>query len=191
MPGGGSMLTFRDVTERRNAEQTIREMALIDGLTGLANRHSFDEKIQESLSYAARGTHRVALAMMDLDHFKQVNDNHGHPAGDAVLRQVARILTGSVRAVDTVARLGGDEFAVIFNGYEELDDLRKPNERILEHVAAPFQLPSGNKATIGVSIGIAIVQPEDDSESLIRRADQALYKAKHEGRHRIIFADSE
>ncbi|UHC15432.1 EAL domain-containing protein [Methylobacterium currus] len=165
-----------DVTEQRRAEQRIAHMALHDALTGLPNRVLFHRRLAEAM---AAGT-RLGLLCLDLDHFKLVNDTLGHPAGDALLRQVAERLRACLDADGLVARLGGDEFAVLRPAGR--DAVLGLADRIIAALGRPFAL-EGQDVTIGVSIGIALA-PEhgDDPDALLRKADTALYAAKADGR---------
>lgn len=171
-----------DISDRKSSEATIQRMALEDALTGLPNRASFRDRLSDALAHAARTGRLVGVMMLDLDNFKNANDTLGHPAGDALLSQVADRLTTCVRTTDTVARLGGDEFAVIVTHAEGPDSVTVLAERIVESIAEPF-LIAGNEVRTGVSIGITIY-PNDpgDPDQLLRNADLALYRAKAEGR---------
>ncbi|KMO28280.1 diguanylate cyclase [Methylobacterium aquaticum] len=163
-----------DVTEQRRAEQRIAHMAHHDALTGLPNRVLFHRRLAAA---AAAGT---GLLCLDLDHFKLVNDTLGHPAGDALLREVAERLRACLGADGLVARLGGDEFAILSPAGR--DGLLRLADRIIAALGRPFAL-AGQDVTIGVSIGIALA-PEhgDDPDGLLRKADTALYAAKADGR---------
>ncbi len=165
-----------DVTEQRRAEQRVAHMALHDALTGLPNRVLFHRRLAEAM---AAGT-SLGLLCLDLDHFKLVNDTLGHPAGDALLREVAERLRTCLDTSGLVARLGGDEFAILRPS--ERGTLLGLADRIIAALGRPFAL-EGQDVTIGVSIGIALA-PEhgDDPDGLLRKADTALYAAKADGR---------
>lgn len=180
----------RDITERKIAEEKIRRLANTDTLTGLANRHAFNTRFNDSLSYAQRYGQKIGLLMIDLDKFKPVNDRFGHQVGDAVLVKVAEILLTHSRDSDTVARLGGDEFALLIIGPEgqfSLDELAK---RIVEALSSPLEI-MGNTVQLGASIGISIY-PEDGEQInlLIQKADTALYSVKNSGRNGFSFYEA-
>jgi diguanylate cyclase (GGDEF)-like protein len=162
----------------------MEEMATTDGLTGLLNHRSFQEKLDEAMARARRSGKKLSMALMDIDHFKKVNDTHGHPVGDAVLRGVAKSLRDGARATDTVARYGGEEFAIIMEETDE-NGAKTKAERVREMIAKlSFKSDQGAfKAT--VSLGIATF-PDDaaDKKELILRSDEALYHSKHNGRNR-------
>jgi diguanylate cyclase (GGDEF)-like protein/PAS domain S-box-containing protein len=190
----GISIFFRDVTARRKAEQEriiaqerIAHMAGHDGLTGLPNRIFFREQLERAL-LESRNVARAAILYLDLDGFKAVNDTLGHPAGDALLRQVADRLQQCVRGSDTVARFGGDEFAVIQTSIRSNEDADQLARRIVAVLAEPFDL-EGQQVAIGASIGLAFV-PEDggNPDDLLKAADMALYRAKGDGRgvHRFF-----
>ncbi|NGM32442.1 EAL domain-containing protein [Methylobacterium sp. DB0501] len=168
-----------DVTEQRRAERRIAHMAHHDALTGLPNRVLFHRRLAEATAAGAP----VGLLCLDLDHFKLVNDTLGHPAGDALLRQVAERLRACLPAEGLVARLGGDEFAILCPaGRAEDRELVALADRIITALCRAFAL-AGQDVTVGVSIGIALA-PEhgDDPDGLLRKADTALYAAKADGR---------
>lgn len=182
MPGGGLVSTYTDITARKRAEETIHRMALEDALTGLANRNAFKRKLDDALRLARRQNTVVALAMIDLDHFKPVNDTHGHPIGDELLKAVAEVLQREVREVDTVARLGGDEFAIIFAGIADKKYVDTPTKRIIKRLSRPIAV-GALELTIGASVGVAHFPDDAQSgERLIKQADDALYAAKDAGR---------
>lgn len=172
----------RDMTERRRAEERIRHLAHHDGLTGLPNRMLFRDRLEQALAAARRSADVVVVLGLDLDRFKEINDLHGHAAGDELLAQVSMRLGAELRQGDTLARLGGDEFAVIQPGIDHADAAPALAQRLIDTIADPFQL-AGQQVQIGVSIGIA-VYPGDgqDAETLLRNADLALYRAKADGR---------
>jgi diguanylate cyclase (GGDEF)-like protein/PAS domain S-box-containing protein len=171
-----------DVTAREAAEQRIMQLACRDGLTGLANRGVFVDALKQAIARADRGDKGFALLYLDLDHFKDVNDTLGHPAGDLLLKFVAKQLQASVRATDTVARFGGDEFSVIAADVVEPADAALLANRLLRAISKPFSV-HGNEICSGASIGIAVFGSYTrDPESLLSHADMALYRAKAEGR---------
>ena len=171
-----------DVTDRVEAESRMRWLANNDGLTGLVNRHRFLEELKRTYDHAARGGMVSAVLLFDLDHFKEINDTSGHPAGDALLRLVAEDLRARARKSDTVARLGGDEFAMLMpntDAYGAAAVARQINERLAQ---VPFVYGERRYRT-GASIGIALLpQHGSDSEELLAHADLAMYEAKRAGR---------
>lgn len=181
LPDGSVIRTYTDVTERKRREIQIAHLLRHDELTGLANRTLLKEHLEQALARMQRQNEGFALFCLDLDGFKAVNDTHGHPTGDLLLRAVAERLSSCVRETDTVVRLGGDEFAILQATTDHDDDAEVLAIRILEAVSAPYDL-DGKRAVIGTSIGIAMA-PRDGThmEELMRTADVALYRAKTEG----------
>jgi diguanylate cyclase (GGDEF)-like protein len=164
------------VANAASRERRIMESALADPLTGLPNRALLTERIRHSLAMSRRSRAPFAVAVIDLDRFKFVNDTLGHAAGDGVLREVAKRLRGVVRESDTVARLGGDEFVLLLHGGE--DAVQEVSRRILEAMKAPLHHPD-QPIDIGVSIGVAMhPQHGADDLTLLRNADAAMYRAK-------------
>jgi diguanylate cyclase (GGDEF)-like protein/PAS domain S-box-containing protein len=188
--GGGWVAIHQDITDSRRDEERVAFMARHDLLTGLANRTSFMEKLEEAGARLRRRHETFTVFMLDLDRFKNVNDSLGHPAGDALLKETADRLKKALRQTDFVARLGGDEFAVIQAG--EADQRGAALEiakRIITLISAPYDL-HGNMVTIGTSIGIAMArEPDVDSDTLMKQADLALYRTKSEGRNGYCFFD--
>lgn len=172
----GRLLVFRDITERIALERQLRHDSLHDPLTGLPNRVLFLDRIEHGLARAARTGRPVGLLFVDLDDFKRVNDSHGHPAGDALLHEVARRLRDCLRAADTPARLGGDEFAVLVEDVDE-DEVSLVAKHILAALAAPVGLTVDVRVPVSASIGIALGLGGPPSE-LLAAADQAMYAAK-------------
>jgi diguanylate cyclase (GGDEF)-like protein len=171
--------------------QELERMARYDALTGLANRTLFMEKANAALAQMRRSGEEFSVLMLDLDRFKTVNDSLGHPAGDSLLREVARRLREATREVDCVARLGGDEFAVLqAHENDQKGGVIVLAKRILGAVTEPYDL-NGRKIILETSIGIALA-PQDgrDADALIKSADLALYKAKSEGRNRYCFFEA-
>jgi diguanylate cyclase (GGDEF)-like protein/PAS domain S-box-containing protein len=172
----------RDVTAVRQASKEIETLAKYDLLTGLPNRMLFKSDLGEALSRMNRREESFAVLLLDLDHFKHVNDTQGHPVGDALLQEVANRLAMMMRDIDTVARLGGDEFAIILSSIDQPQKAGLLADRISQEISKPYELSSG-EVRIGVSIGIAYAPLDgDDSDTLIRHADLALYRAKNDGR---------
>ncbi|WP_457937972.1 GGDEF domain-containing protein [Mesorhizobium sp. 10J20-29] len=164
--------------------QTMEKAALTDGLTGMQNRRYFDDALKEYLDEFRRIERPVGLMILDLDHFKQVNDTHGHDVGDEVLRAVADCLKDLTRYHDIVARLGGEEFAVVAPNMDD-EMMRRFAERIRKAISG-LSIMSGNVTLrVTTSVGIAVWDCKESAESLFRRADQHLYEAKKGGRNRV------
>ncbi|MGH6676957.1 MAG: putative bifunctional diguanylate cyclase/phosphodiesterase, partial [Xanthobacteraceae bacterium] len=183
---------IEDATERKKAEQRIAFLAHHDPLTGLANRAALSQKISEAAARQRRREEPFSVLLLDLDRFKQVNDTLGHPAGDALLAEVATRLKSLLRETDVLARLGGDEFAIIQAGEErQRDAARALAERIIQTVGKPFDIDGGD-VSIGTSIGIALAPGhESGADELLKMADLALYRAKSAGRNGYCFFDPE
>lgn len=170
-----------DITERRKAEARIAYMAHHDGLTKLANRVKFQERLRQDLERSNLVNKGIAVLCIDLDLFKKVNDSFGHPTGDKLLMQVAERLAANPRADSLVARLGGDEFAMILGSGVSPNEVSDHAIRVIESLSAPYRI-DGLEVIIGASIGIAISPGDGDTgEELLRNADMALYRAKSEG----------
>ena len=164
--------------------QTLEQAALTDGLTGMQNRRYFDDALREYLEEFRRIEKPVGLMILDLDHFKQVNDTHGHDVGDEVLRAVANCLKGMTRYHDVVARLGGEEFAVVTPNMDA-ELLAKFAERIRKAVANMSVLSGNVRLKITTSVGLAVWDRKETAEEFYRRADRQLYEAKRQGRNRV------
>ena len=162
--------------------ERIREIARRDGLTGLFNRRAFDQALVLEFDRASRTGTAVGLAMIDIDHFKRLNDGHGHQVGDEVLRVVGRVLRETCRRADVAARYGGEEFAVILPGADTAD-CTLAGERVRAALAE-----AAGPVPITVSVGVASARASSSSDALIRRADDALYRAKAQGRNRVCTA---
>lgn len=165
-----------DVTSQVAAEEQILHMATHDALTDLPNRRLFLELLEAAIARAERRGGEVGALMMDLDHFKDVNDSLGHQAGDDLLRSVAARLQDRVRASDTVARLGGDEFAVLVDE-ASIEGVAKVAADIIDALAKPFEIMSHTVRT-GTTVGVAMLEPGLSADDLLARADMALYTAK-------------
>ncbi|HYD33598.1 MAG TPA: EAL domain-containing protein, partial [Methylophilaceae bacterium] len=178
---------FSDITKKKETEELVWKQANFDALTGLPNRRMFLDRLELEIKKSHRAGHRMALLMLDLDHFKEINDTLGHDIGDHLLQEAAKRLVGCVRETDTVARLGGDEFTVILGGLHDGSNVERVYQSILQRLAEPFQL--GNEvAYVSVSIGITLY-PEDaiSMDELLKNADQAMYAAKSLGRNRYSY----
>lgn len=188
MPGGGLVTTYADITKRKKAEDAMRKMALRDALTGMANRNAFNQQLQATIEEVGEEGGEFALVLFDLDDFKPVNDQYGHPVGDSLLCHVAKIIEESIRDDDMAARLGGDEFAVILRHVSDRGLAEELVRRIVKKLAQPVVL-DGHEIQIGASAGISIF-PSDASkaEDMIRRADKALYEAKASGKNQLKLA---
>lgn len=182
----GSIASIHDVTERKLQARALARSATIDSLTGLINRAGFMHRLGRMLG--AQRDAPLALAMIDVDRFKLINDNGGHLVGDVVLTEIARRIAGEVREGDVVGRLGGDEFAVLIDAsqYADAEDICA---RIVSAVSrAPIPLPSGGAIGAAISCGLARQQPGLDAEGFLLAADTALYEAKRSGRGRVVAA---
>lgn len=168
----------------RRAQETIQRLAFHDALTGLVNRHEFEARLKRALASTGEGLGH-ALLYLDLDQFKIINDTCGHTAGDALLRQLAVVLRGPIRDVDTLARLGGDEFGILLHGCS-LDHAQEVAERILQ-IIKEFRYTWQHKTfTIGASIGLVMIEdPSQTLSDVLRDADMACYAAKDKGRSRV------
>jgi diguanylate cyclase (GGDEF)-like protein/PAS domain S-box-containing protein len=176
---------------RRKSELRMEHMANYDELTGLPNRTLFRERLKYAAARAKRYEERFSLLLLDLDHFKDVNDTLGHPVGDALLAAVGARLKSAIRESDVVARLGGDEFAILELNLENANDAARYAQRLMDLLAQPFVIDDHQIHT-DASIGIAIYAPDDsDPTHLLSQADTALYRAKAEGRRGYRFHDEQ
>jgi diguanylate cyclase (GGDEF)-like protein/PAS domain S-box-containing protein len=191
LDGEGKVFGFRgighDITERKRTEQQLNYIATHDPLTGLPNRILFMDRLKMALAQAKRNGQKLAAMMLDLDHFKNVNDTLGHMVGDQLLKEISLRLTGRLRQNDTISRLGGDEFIILLPAIERVEDSIEVAEIILSSFQQPFTCDD-NKITSSVSIGIAIY-PDDceDIDSLLKNADMAMYYVKAHGRNGYHF----
>lgn len=185
----------------QQAEQKLHEQsqqiqnhmaeARTDPLTGLPNRRAFDDELVRRLAEWKRKGALFCLLLVDLDHFKELNDRHGHPAGDQVLRQLAEVLLTTLREMDLAARIGGEEFAVLLPS-TNLSDAMRVSQRLRAAVAdAPLEIAPGQTIKLTISIGLTAVRPGDHPLLLLRRADQALYAAKQAGRDCGFYHDGQ
>ncbi|HEU0059921.1 MAG TPA: EAL domain-containing protein [Hyphomicrobiaceae bacterium] len=190
MADGGWVTTHQDITELRRSEATITYMAHHDALTGLPNRTLFGKRLEEALRQARPGA-MVAQHLLDLDHFKNVNDTLGHAAGDKLLTMVTQRLRGLLRAGDTLARMGGDEFAILQVDVNEPGDAAALARRVIDRLSEGYRIDE-HQLVVGTSIGIAIACDDGmNCDLLMRNADLALYKAKGDGRGALRFFEPE
>lgn len=179
----GVVTAIRDITHRRAHEERLARAALTDALTGLMNRRGLDEDLALRLQSGAGG----CIALFDLDHFKQVNDTYGHPAGDEVLRRFATLARSSLREQDVIARLGGEEFAVVLPE-ATMEQARLVCDRLRRAVADARTRVDGMAITVTVSGGVARYHEGQQVEDVLRAADIALYRAKRAGRDQLVLA---
>jgi diguanylate cyclase (GGDEF)-like protein len=158
-------------------------MAFHDALTGLPNRSLFNDRLIMAIAHAERFDEKVAVMMLDLDRFKDVNDTYGHSVGDLLLKAIAEKLTRQIRKGDTVARMGGDEFMLIFADLKQTDDVNTITEKILEDFQAHLTI-NNHIISITTSIGIAVYPDHGgDIDTLVKNADIAMYSVKQTGRN--------
>ena len=179
------VMAMRDITERRRLEDELRHLARTDPLTGVANRRHLLELGEGEVLRARRYGHPLSVMMIDVDHFKNVNDSHGHAAGDLVLRTVAALCVEELRTIDNFGRMGGEEFAVIMPETGR-DDALAVAERLRASIARSVVDVSGRQISSTVSVGVSSLLADDDMSSLLSRADTLLYSAKRKGRDRVL-----
>lgn len=187
----GAIIVFHDVSEARAMALKMTHLAHHDPLTNLPNRMLLQDRTSQALQQAGRNGGQVALFILDLDHFKTINDSVGHSIGDQLLLQLAKRLQQFVRNGDTISRQGGDEFIILIPEIRHVDEVSQLGERLLEACAEPFLL-DGVRYDLSMSIGISLYPDDaDDQEALYRHADAAMYQAKQEGRGRFRFFSQE
>ena len=181
----GYCLIVRDMSGQRDAAEEARHAAVCDHLTGIGNRRAFFDAAEIEIRRWRRLPRPLSLVLVDADHFKRINDTHGHPAGDAVLRHIARLMGATFRQVDVVARIGGEEFAVLLPS-ADLASAQRVAERL--RAALEAQPAPTDAGLVGCTVSIGIATMDDGTasvEALLKRADEALYAAKHSGRNRV------
>jgi diguanylate cyclase (GGDEF)-like protein/PAS domain S-box-containing protein len=178
------------ITENRRLEAEITHLARFDTVTGLVNRREFIEQLEMLLRKVERSSHQFALLFLDLDHFKPVNDTHGHAVGDILLEQVGHRLRSTLRAKDTVARLGGDEFTVLLSDTGSADVAMQLADKVCAAIAQPFDL-EGVCVQVSVSVGVALYPQHGlRVQALMLAADMAMYEAKAQGRGKAVLASA-
>lgn len=177
---------FSDISAQKESEERIRHLAYFDPLTGLPNRRLLDDRLQVALAHARRSAGQVAVMFVDLDHFKSINDSFGHEVGDQLLTEIAKRLRDGLREDDTVARIGGDEFLIVTGDLDEPDSAVQTTARLIDALRHPVHI-DGQALIVTTSIGISIY-PDDgeDTATLIKNADLAMYRAKKAGRNSFM-----
>jgi diguanylate cyclase (GGDEF)-like protein/PAS domain S-box-containing protein len=189
----GSIIMLRDITERVNLLRKVEQLAIIDDLTQVFNRRHFFYLAENALKLAVRYQRPLSIIMLDLDHFKEINDRYGHGAGDVVLQGFAKNAERTLRESDTFARFGGEEFIVLLPE-TSLDEALVVAERLRAEIANMPIVTNFGEIPLTISLGISsstLVNPPLSLEKLVDRADRALYQAKHSGRNRVIVYDPE
>ncbi|HXC61211.1 MAG TPA: GGDEF domain-containing protein, partial [Nitrospiria bacterium] len=181
---------LRDISERKQLEEHLRQIGLHDALTGLPNRILLTDRLNQALARTRWHKRLVAALFLDLDSFKMINDTLGHEIGDRLLKAVSERLTASLRDGDTVARLSGDEFVIILADVAKVEDIPPIAQKILHILAEPIQIDK-HELKITTSVGISFF-PDDGElvETLLKKADTAMYQAKKEGKNRFKFYSS-
>jgi len=177
------VVTSQDITERVRMEESLQKLATTDSLTGVYNRHKSNEELRVEIARAKRYHSSFALVMIDIDHFKVVNDTYGHDIGDYVLQEFSSIISNLIRESDRFGRWGGEEFLIILPQLEEeqiMPFAYKLKEAVATHVFKDID-------PITISVGVSVFHENDTKKSLLKRVDQALYQAKKEGRNRVVF----
>jgi diguanylate cyclase (GGDEF)-like protein/PAS domain S-box-containing protein len=182
----GSVISFQDISDRKQMESELERMATQDELTGLYNRRELNRRLVEEIRRADRYSQDFSIWMLDVDHFKRINDDYGHQEGDRVLRIIATNLKQMLRETDIAARFGGEEFTVILS-HTSLEQGKQMAQRVRQEMAdLEIYLDEGGSFSITASIGVAAYpQHGTTAEELIKAADQALYTAKQKGRNRV------
>jgi diguanylate cyclase (GGDEF)-like protein len=189
--GKGIAITSRDVTEHRRRSDQVNYLAHHDHLTGLANRTLLHDRLRHSLRRAQNLKQKVAVFLVDIDCFKQINDTLGHADGDVLLATVGQRLLSSVRESDTVARMGGDEFVIVMPEFRSMGDIEYCGEQIIRCASQPVEI-NGRKISLTLSVGVSVF-PDDGrtDEDLLRNADAAMYTVKDSGRNSFCMFDRE
>lgn len=188
--GNGIAVTSRDVTEHRRRSDHVNYLAHHDHLTGLANRFLLNERLRQAI-HAQSHDHRIAVFLLDIDYFKQINDSLGHADGDILLATVGQRLLSTVRESDTVARMGGDEFVIVMPEFRSFEDVERCGQEIMRNASQPVFI-GGRKVQLTLSVGVALFPEGGRSpEELLRNADAAMYSVKDSGRNSLcVFEES-
>ncbi|MCW8915810.1 MAG: diguanylate cyclase [Magnetovibrio sp.] len=186
---GGIIGVILDISERKDMERRLKSLATIDDLTQIPNRRELDHRVQQALMRNQRAGEKLALLFIDMDGFKEVNDQFGHEAGDIVLKEVASRLTNLIRKSDVAGRMGGDEFAVLLDSKVTQDSVSTVAKKLLKGLSEPYHVNDSAHAKLTASIGIAF-SPDDGSSlrQLLAQADEAMYAAKNLGKNTYSLA---
>ena len=189
--GDGIAITSRDVTERKRLDDRVQHLAHHDQLTGLPNRTLLQDRLRQALLQAQRHGDKVAVFMLDLDHFKQINDSLGHADGDVMLYMVGQRLLSLVRETDTIGRIGGDEFVIVMPDFKSLEDVKRCGALIVERMAQPIRIGE-REIEITVSVGLCIYPDSGlGIDDILKNADTAMYVTKDRGRNGFhMFAET-
>lgn len=181
---------FSDISDIKNHQSELERIAHFDPLTGLPNRALLKDRMTQAFALHTRNHSTLAICYLDLDGFKEINDQHGHEAGDRVLVEMAQRMSTSLREGDTVSRLGGDEFVLLLNGYQDINESLATLQRLLTKLCEPIQINKNIKVSLSASMGMSMFPSDDrDPEILLRQADQAMYSAKQGGKNQIRIYD--
>lgn len=184
----GAYILAAEITRRKEYRKRLLRMALYDTLTGLPNRRYFMERLQESIEHARRFKRKMGLLYIDLDGFKDINDEKGHDAGDELLVKIAELLRKTIRTADIAARLGGDEFAIILFEIDSIEGAFNAGRHSISNINMPFRMKTGT-VNIGASIGVAVFPDHaSTADELITQADRAMYFSKTHGKNRCVLA---
>jgi diguanylate cyclase len=191
---GGFIMYYLAEYLRQSTElfQKAEENAATDFLTGLNNVRKFDEVLKHSIAKADKHNEQVSFILLDIDHFKDMNDKYGHQSGDEILKQLSEVLNHSCRSIDIVSRNGGEEFSIILPSCGKIHAMEVAERTRAAVEQYPFKLPDGSTASLTVSVGLATYRETTfDAQNLIKQADECLYQAKSNGRNKVVQADSE
>jgi diguanylate cyclase (GGDEF)-like protein len=184
-----SLWLMVDITQMKVHQQHVEQLAFHDALTGLPNRLLLADRLQQGINQAERSGGMLALCFLDLDGFKAVNDQHGHEAGDRLLKEIGQRLQLGLRSNDTVARLGGDEFVVLLAPVSGRHEALAVAQRLLQRLQQPVDLSPGTTVSVAASLGVALYPTHGHhAERLLAAADEAMFLAKRSGRSRVAFA---
>jgi len=180
--GNGIAITSREITERKRLDDRVQYLAHYDQLTGLPNRTLLQDRLRQALLRAQRHGHKVAVFMLDLDHFKRINDSLGHANGDVLLHAVGQRLLSLIRETDTIGRIGGDEFVSVMPDFKSLEDVKRCGALIVERMAQPIRIGE-REIEITVSVGLCIYPDSGlGIDDILKNADTAMYETKDRGR---------
>jgi diguanylate cyclase (GGDEF)-like protein len=189
--GDGLAITSRDVTESRRMAEHVQRLAHYDQLTGLANRALLQDRLRQAVLRARRYRHKVALLVVDIDHFKEINDSLGHSAGDSLLVAAGQRLLASIRETDTVARMGGDEFVVVMPDFKSMEDVKRCGAQIVRSASEAISI-GDRQIQITVSVGVCTFPDHaQDEKQLFTNADAAMYVVKNRGRNGLCVFDED